>query len=128
MCKVICHLNAIVSCFGCNTEGIPDLGQMMGANVAVAFVVPLRCLAPDLSFKFWYTFLAICFNETYFMSTRAKCMIFDFPGELGSIRYREAKTTPRTPPNSSEASMCSTDVSTITQASWVRDRFVVYDL
>lgn len=41
-----CHLNATFRCFGCHTKGIPDLGQVMGADVAIALVVPLRCLTP----------------------------------------------------------------------------------
>lgn len=53
---------------------------------------------------------------TYFVSTLARCIIFDFPLPQGSIKYLEAKTTPLTPPKSNEASGCSMDVSITTHA------------
>lgn len=40
----------------------------------------------------------------------------DLPLPQGSIKYRDAKTMPRVPPNVIGAFGCSTDVSTITQA------------
>lgn len=55
-------------------------------------------------------------QSTYLVSTRAKCIIFDFPLPIGSMRYRDASTTPLTPPKSKCASGCATDVSTMTHA------------
>lgn len=52
----------------------------------------------------------------YLMSTRDKCIIFERPLPHGSIKYRDASTTPLTPPNSKLAWAWSTDVSTMTQA------------
>lgn len=50
------------------------------------------------------------------MSTLDRCMIRDFPLPHGSMRYLEASTIPLTPPASMGPSLCSTEVSTITQA------------
>ena len=60
------------------------------------------------------------------MSTRAKCMIFDFPLPIGSMWYRDASTTPLTPPKSKCASGWATLVSTITQAP--RGKSALHDL
>ena len=43
-------------------------------------------------------------------------MILDFPDPHGSMRYRLARTTPRTPPGRMGALVCSTEVSTTTHA------------
>lgn len=43
-------------------------------------------------------------------------MIRDFPDPQGSMRYRLASTTPRTPPGRMGALVCSTEVSTTTHA------------
>lgn len=55
--------------------------------------------------------------KTYFASIRAKCITFALSFPLGSIKYRDAKITPRAPPIKSwDALLWATDVSTITHA------------
>lgn len=48
--------------------------------------------------------MGIMKEKTYLISTRDKCIILERPLPQGSIKYRDARTTPLTPPKSKVAS------------------------
>lgn len=66
------------------------------------------------------TILPLYSSFIYLVSIRDKCKSLDLPAPQGSIRYLDARTIPLTVSGMTIASGCSTDVSTIEQAPFLR--------
>lgn len=134
MTTLLIQSNFALRSIGHVLETVSDPRQILAADVSIAFVIPFWRATPERQKKSLVSHRSMeNYFSSHFVSTLAKCIIFDFPPPHGSIKYREASTTPRTllPPRLEEevsrgALPWSTEVSTITQAPF--GKFVRHDL